>query len=314
MTEHRPYVGNGPYCYANSLAMMLGERAPSPSVLEFTTCSPFGMQVIAGELAFFDPYGWDPAVAMDAALKAAGWESTLITGQDGADALAQLKEALKNGPVFVGPLEFGRLRYQSGMSQDFGSDHYVQVLEIDPVADELTLHDPHGHPFATLSVADFLEAWKCTKIAYAKPYMMRTNFRQVEKNLSEEDIIRRALPEARKWLSMQGCPADYMPPGSFGNGDAARWLADKARKGSLTQGMRGMLISFAVRTGARRLVDGATCLRRIGEDYAARIMYKQARLVGALQNAVVMKDSKKTAALLEELAPTYEELGDAMRP
>ena len=313
MAEHHPYIGNGPYCYANSLAMMLGERSPSPSVLEFATCSPFGMQVIASELAFFDPYGWDPAVVMDAALKAAGWESTLTTGQNAADALAQLKEALEKGPVFVGPLEVGRLRYSSGMSQDFGADHYVQVLQIDTPTDEVTLHDPNGHPFATLSVADLMEAWKCTKIEYGKPYMMRTNFRQVERNLSEEDIIRRTLPEARKWLSMQGCSADYMPPGSFGNGDAARWLAGKARSDSLTQGMRGMLVAFAVRTGARRLADGATCLRRIGEDHAAGIMSKQARLVGALQHAVAMKDSEKTAALLEDLAPTYEELGAALR-
>lgn len=46
--RHVPYVGNGPYCYANSFAMVMGERAPSTALIEVTTCGPFGMQLIAG--------------------------------------------------------------------------------------------------------------------------------------------------------------------------------------------------------------------------------------------------------------------------
>jgi hypothetical protein len=51
-----PYIGSGPYCYANSLAMMLGPAAPPPSVIEVLTGSPFGIELIAGRLPFFDPY------------------------------------------------------------------------------------------------------------------------------------------------------------------------------------------------------------------------------------------------------------------
>ena len=32
-----PYIGSGPYCYANSLAMALGPTAPSPSIIEVLT-------------------------------------------------------------------------------------------------------------------------------------------------------------------------------------------------------------------------------------------------------------------------------------
>jgi hypothetical protein len=39
------YIGSGPYCYATSLAMMLGDAAPSPAELEVLTGSPFGMQL-----------------------------------------------------------------------------------------------------------------------------------------------------------------------------------------------------------------------------------------------------------------------------
>ena len=36
-SRHIPYVGSGPYCYANSFAMLLGERAPSTAVIEVAT-------------------------------------------------------------------------------------------------------------------------------------------------------------------------------------------------------------------------------------------------------------------------------------
>jgi hypothetical protein len=33
------FIGAGPYCYANSLAMMLGSAAPEPAVIEVLTGS-----------------------------------------------------------------------------------------------------------------------------------------------------------------------------------------------------------------------------------------------------------------------------------
>jgi hypothetical protein len=33
------YVGSGPYCYANCLALMLGRGAPDPSAIEVLTGS-----------------------------------------------------------------------------------------------------------------------------------------------------------------------------------------------------------------------------------------------------------------------------------
>ena len=52
---HIPYVGSGSYCYSNSFAMLLGEHAPSTAVIETLTGGPFGMQLLAGKLPFFDP-------------------------------------------------------------------------------------------------------------------------------------------------------------------------------------------------------------------------------------------------------------------
>src|SRR5438445_12535859 len=66
------YLGAGPYCYANSRAMMLGPDAPEPAVIEVLTGSPFGAELIGGVTPFFDPLGWDPGIGLDAAIDLLG--------------------------------------------------------------------------------------------------------------------------------------------------------------------------------------------------------------------------------------------------
>src|SRR5688500_6896749 len=103
---------------------------------------------------------------------------------------------------------------------------------------------------------------------------MRTGFRQVQE-VPEEMIIRKSIPAAIGWLSMGG----DVPAGSLGNGEAAGRLAELVESGC-DPGLRGHLIHFAVRVGARRAADAATCLTRVGHDEAARTMAYQARLIG----------------------------------
>ncbi len=74
-------MGNGPYCYANSFAMLLGERSPSTAVIEVATSGPFGMQLIGGGTVFFDAYGWDPELGFDQALGVIGWTSTVARAE-----------------------------------------------------------------------------------------------------------------------------------------------------------------------------------------------------------------------------------------
>ncbi|WP_153054565.1 hypothetical protein [Planomonospora sphaerica] len=66
------YVGFGPYCYANSLAMVLSGEVPPPAVIEVLTGSPYGMQLIGGRLPLFNSFGWDPVVGLDAAIGLVG--------------------------------------------------------------------------------------------------------------------------------------------------------------------------------------------------------------------------------------------------
>lgn len=301
-----PYIGSGPYCYANSFAMIMGEHAPSTAVIETLSGGPFGMQLIAGKLPFFDPYGWDPSLGFDNMLSPLGWTSVEASGGTGAQALERLRLAVANGPVWVGPLEMGYFAHQPGMTGPIEADHYVVVLEVGP--EEVIMHDPHGHPYATLPITTFLKAWQAETIPYGKPYTMRTDFQRVAE-VSAQDALRASLAAATAWLDLD--PARDVPPGTLGNADAAEALADLWAAGP-EEGLRGHLAYFAVRVGARRLDDAATCLALIGRSEPSAILRDQARLVGALQYPVVTRDDAAVAHGLRLLAPTYDKLRAAL--
>lgn len=306
--EHFSYIGSGPYCYANSFAMLFGAHAPSTAVIEFATGSPFGMQLVGGSLLFFDPYGWTPEAGFDGALEAMGWASTVIKSTSDDEALDQLRRALAGGPVWVGPVEIGHLRHQPGMSGPIGSDHYLVVLAIKD--GRVRMHDPQGYPFASLPVDDFLTAWRAETIDYGAPFTMRTNFRRV-RVAQEDDVIRASLRNAVRWLSMEN--AAHLPEGTVGNAEAAEVLAGMIEDGC-NDDLRGHLIHFAVRVGARRLADAATCLARIGHAEAARIASEQAQLVGSLQYPLVTGHDEEAADILRALAPTYARLLSSFAP
>jgi len=299
---HFAYTGSGPYCYANSFAMMFGADSPSTAAIEVAIGGPFGMQLVGGTLPFFDPYGWDPEKGFEDALSALGWTSIVTQGGDAEEALARLKEALAAGPVWIGPVEMGHLRHQPRMRGPIEADHYVVALEIDD--ESILMHDPQGYPYARLPLADFMAAWSAKTLIYGKPYTMRTDFRRIAE-VTEVDMIKASIPSAIRWLSMDG--KHDMPMGSTGNAAAAEALAQLIERGC-GDDLRGHMIHFAVRTGARRATDAATCLERAGYAEAARIAGRQARLIGSLQYPLVAGKDGEAAASLRELAPTYDKL------
>ncbi|MFI9387633.1 hypothetical protein [Kutzneria sp. NPDC052558] len=301
-----PYTGSGPYCYANSLAMMLGETSPPPGVIEALTGSPFGFELIDGTLPLFDPYGWTPEIGLDAAIELLGWTCQRSDGHDPDEALARLTTALAAGPVLAGPLDMGLLLYQPGTPADFG-DHYVVVLGIDDGA--VVLHDPHGHPYATLPTDAFLNAWRGAGVPYTEAgYVLRAGF-ALRYKVSVPAALRRSLPAAAAWLAGRADVA--VPPGTLGGAEAVERFAEQVEAG-LPDGVRGHLVHFAIPAGARRLADAAACLASLGLDTASAIAIEQARLVGSLQYLVVTDDSKAAAASLRRLAPTYGQLAEVL--
>jgi len=303
---HLAYVGSGPYCYSNSFAMLMGEQAPSTAVIEVCTGGPFGMQLIAGSLVFFDAYGWDPEKGFDQALTALGWTSTVHKGGTADEALARLTSAARKHPVWVGPTEMGHLHHHPEMTGPIGADHFVVVLDVDDK--RVLIHDPHGYPYAEVPHDDFMAAWRAETVSYGDPYTMRTDFVKVAE-VKDTDAIRSIIPNAVAWLSME--TDEQMPPGSLGNGEAAERVAQMIEAGA-GNGLREHLIYFAIRVGARRLSDTADCLHLAGYHQGAEIAATQARLVGSLQHPMVTGDLPRAALALRHLAPTYDLLRAAL--
>ncbi|WP_030674130.1 hypothetical protein [Streptomyces rimosus] len=302
------YTGSGPYCYSSSLAMVLGPAAaPSPSVIETLTGSPFGMQLAGGTVPWFDPYGWDPETGLDAAVSALGLRCVRSAGGTEDEALARLHAACAEGPVLVGPVEMGLLLYQSGSGTAIGADHYVVVLSVENGT--VLLHDPHGHPYATLPAPAFAAAWRAESIPYTDtPYVMRHAFVQ-EQPADPAEALRRSLPDAVRWLA--GRDDLPTPPGSLSGTAAAEALADQVAEG-LPSGTRDLLRVFAVRVGARRLNDAAACLASLGLGAPSALLAEQSRMVGSLQHPVVSGDDRALEAGLRRLAPTYGRLRTAL--
>ncbi|MFD7561218.1 hypothetical protein ACFV9E_42905 [Streptomyces sp. NPDC059835] len=301
------YVGSGPYCYTNSLAMMLGGEAPSTSIIETLTGSPFGVQLIAGSMPLFDPYGWHPEAGLDAAIALLGWSCERSDGGTSAEALERLRTACSQGPVLVGPVDMGLLLYQPGTPSSNGGDHYVVVLGADE--DGIELHDPHGHPYATMPTQAFLAAWEAKTISYIDvPFVLRTDFVR-RRQVTPPEALRQSLPGAERWLA--GRDDLPMPPGSLGGAAAVEALADLVAGGT-PPNIRTLLTAFGVRVGARRLNDAAICLEELGLSRAASIAQHQARILGSVQYPLVHGDDQAAAARLRYLAPTYPQLHTAV--
>ncbi|MFD0470587.1 hypothetical protein ACFQ0B_21505 [Nonomuraea thailandensis] len=258
------------------------------------------MHLAGGTQPFFDPYGWDPELGLDAAVSLLGWRCERSHGGTEEEALERLRAAC---PALVGPVDMGLLPYTPGGA----GDHYVVVLAVE--GDTVVLHDPHGHPFATLPAAGFLAAWRAEAVEYLDTsYVMRAGFVRV-RDISVERALRDSLPAAARWL--EGRDDLPVPPGTLGGEKAALRLAEQVDAG-LGGAARGMLVHFGVRVGARRLADAATWLAHLGLAEPAAIAWEQARVLGGLQLPLVTGDDAAVAAGLRRLAPGYGELRSAL--
>jgi len=286
--------------------MAIGAQALQPSAIEVLTGSPFGATFIAG-LPYFSPAGWDPDIGLDPAIAALGWACERTAGGDATEAIGRLREASKAGPVLVGPVEFGLLSYIPGMGTPIGSDHFVVVIGVDDAT--VTLHDPHGHPYATLPIDAFVAAWRAETVPYpSTPFTLRAGFHRI-RDVDVATALRGSLPDAVRWLEASG--SESTKAGLSSAGDTVERLAGLVTAG-LDEQTYDHLVHFAVQVGTRRLADTSLWLGTIGHDRAAEIADMQARLLGAIQYDLVAGNHLSAAAALRKLAPTYAQLRDAL--
>ncbi|WP_026929339.1 hypothetical protein [Glycomyces tenuis] len=301
-----PYTGSGSYCYADSLAMVLGDDSPGPAVIEVLTGSPFGMQLLGGTAPFFDPAGWDGGIGLNEAVTALGWECRRTSG-DRDEAERLLRAARTADPVLVGPVEIGLHEHRPGFGEPIGGDHYVVALG---VADDMVrFHDPAGHPFATLPIERFLDAWRTDTLDYGESYTARTAFTRA-REVEPAEAIESTIGTAIAWLT--GEHVHPVRPGTLRNREAAERLAAMVEEG-LPEETHGHLAHFAIHVGARRLADAAVCLSGIGLSSSAALAARQSELVGSLQYEVTTGRTERAAAALRALGPTYGELASRLR-
>ena len=192
----------------------------------------------------------------------AGGAAHAAAGGAVAEALARLRDGLRDGPALVGPVDFGHLSYSPHAPHLAGADHYVVALAME--ADHLLLHDPAGAPYAVLPVADLLAAWRAERIGYKRgAYTLRTGFRQTER-VPRQGMIERTLPLARR-----NTATDPGGPTTYGGPAALARLAHDLR-GEVAGALEAQLLGFSLPTAARRTVDAACFLAEGGRRDAGR--------------------------------------------
>ncbi len=193
------FTGNGAYCYANGLHMMLlaagadPTTLPEPNFLECATAMPFGRGFYAADGPTFWPSapGWSPEKGLDQAINVLGWRCRTWYGGGVEEAIGHLRDGLRLGSVLIGPVDFGYLSYSPASRHMAGADHYVMALALEQ--DHVVVHDPAGYPYAVLPMPDFLEAWQAEHIGYRQgQYTLRSCFRE------ERQVARMEFPLASR--------------------------------------------------------------------------------------------------------------------
>ncbi|MCT9138639.1 cysteine peptidase family C39 domain-containing protein [Streptomyces violarus] len=303
------FSGSSPYCYSNSLAMVLGADSPVSSAIEVLTGSPFGAQLVEGGLPHFDPLGWDPDLGLDRAIHLLGWTCQRTSSGEVTEAIDRLRRASRSRPVLVGPVDIGLLLHQPWSAGEAnGSDHWVVVLAVDD--EQVLFHDPDGFPFATLPIGAFASAWNSQMVECAGPFTMRSDFRRV-RQVDVLAALRNSLPAAQRWLDVGRQDEGQTQHGALGGGAAVERLAAQVLTG-LDDRTLGHLTGFAVRVGTRRLSDASLWLGEVGAREAAEVADLQARLLGSVQYSLVADEAQAAAAMLRQLAGTYDDLRTAL--
>jgi hypothetical protein len=216
----------------------------------------------------------------------------------------RLREAVRDGPVLLGPVDFGFLSHFRVSSQMAGTDHYVVGLDLDERG--LLLHDPAGLPYAVLPVADVLPAWRAERIGFKLgPYTMRHRFRRAT-SVTRSAMIERTLPVARR-----NTLANPGGPDTFGGAEALMQLASQLR-GEVTEGLERNLLGFSFPTAARRSVDAACFLTEGGRCDAAALIGQRAMLWGRATCAAARREWGLTADALDEMADIEPLLAGAL--
>jgi len=298
------YIGNGPYCFANSTAMLLasiGEEVP-PSLIE--VLSGVGLGATFYEelgLLFFSHPNLMPDLGIGKALEILGFSYISKASKNEEDfPPEELKKDLARMPAIVGPLDMGYLIYNPDHKCLRGVDHFVLVYAVQ--GKNVYLHDPAGFPNVYLDIENFKKSWKAEKILYRRGYYRYiTSVRRIKKR-NRDEIYKDALyyfkliyQKAKKSKRLNGP-------------EAILSYAKKIGKGKITQGEKEHFIYFALPLAARRALDFGSFFS-FENKKLANLKFLQSRLFGKAHVLTLKQKWVPLAKTFQELAKTEEALG-----
>jgi len=312
-TETRliPFRGNGPYCYSNTVSMLLstiGEQV-SPQEMEAYTGVGLGAFWLPKEkLLFFSSFSNPPDLGITRALRLLGFSfEENVTSDPGKPPLEQLRSDLASSAAVLGPLDMGYLTHNPLYKRMMGADHFVLAYRFEK--DGVLIHDPEGFPSVLLPFRQLELAWRADRIPYRRgQYRYWTRPRR-ERRPSQDELyesnlksFKEVYTEAENLAGRHDIAIDAK---------AINTLQKHVEKGKVSPAERGFMVYFSFKLGARRALDFASLLGSKHPELAG-LKEKQAELFGALQSLAVQRKWAKVADSLEQLAQVETEFRDAL--
>lgn len=301
-----PYFGNGPYCYANTTSMLLatvGEDIPPARIEALTGVGLGAFWIEDPKQVFFSNVATPPDVGISKALELLRFNYTEKWSELARPApIEELRIQLAQSPAILGPLDMGYLSYNPNHKYLAGADHFVLAYEMDD--QEIYLHDPEGFPHVSLLLENLEQAWKAERIGYRRGYYRYWASPKRIHYPTEEEIYNQAL---------QFFKSTYLESDEY----AARnnWViganaflkcANHVRHGTVLPQVKGHLVHFAFKLGARRALDFAAFFDFHDSNLAA-LKRRQAELFGKCHTLTVREDWSPLADVLQQLANEEEE-------
>lgn len=300
------YIGNGAYCYSNSVSMMLkhiGEDI-SPSLIE--VLSGVGVGAFWSnktKLIFFSNLATSPDKGINNAFKQLGFQFKESV-QDNSEnpPMDELKKCLKHSLVVIGPIDIAYLKTK-GVSEEPGGDHYVVVYKI--TDNEVWIHDPQKYPALAIPTGEFKQVWKAENIEYRNGYYHYWTLPKRIRDFSSLETYKNVIALCKKVYRDSRNHSDDISIDEQAIESCANFIKNGPKH------LKGHLLNFCFPLGAGRALDYGRFFNHHNQKLS-KIKENQAVIFSRCQITGMDNDWQKVSSLLKELAELEKEFKDVL--
>jgi len=295
------YYGNGAYCYSNSTAMLLSsiEEDISPSIIEVLGGVGLGAYALdKGNMVFLSNYSGFPDRSISRALESLGfnfeeknWESEEYY------PLEELRELIKQGPVLLGPLDMGYLKYDPSSNNHFGVDHFVVAHDFDDK--RVCVHDPAEFPNVWITNENLNNAWKAENIGYRQGHYRYWAKPKRANNPTNKELFQKAIKTFIEiYENGETCSKSK---NKLIDVEAIRFLSNNIKNKVLTTSEIDLLTGFVLPVSAKRSNDFYSFLREYDKKLA-ELKIEQSKMLGKIHTAIMDKSFPEAVTYLDKYA------------